>query len=336
MNTERRKFNNYDEYINLANNCINDIEAWNTACNMQWYSTYNDINIIIDGYKKYLSDFPNGFFVQKAKEQVRKLKNDANAWDLACKQNTIGGYQKYLKNFSKGLFIEQAHNHINDIKTWKSSNMTKNIESYQQYLNKFPNGFFINQAHDCINDIETWNKVCKIKTLEICQTYLNKFPNGFFINQIHDCINDIETWNKACTIKTIESYQQYIDDFPNGFFVEQAEDAISKEKINKQNLIVFLNGIAVVTFYIILAFVWSFWFILIGIGVIGGSIYIADEVFDLDLKFDNDNIFYVLSAIMGTTIFCFVVGLINNGIFIMFSILFLSILGAFMSTIDDI
>ena len=149
-------------------------------------------------YSKYLTDYPNGKYAQRANKRVaeieterRKLAEAAEAdkkvWMAADSIGTIESYTKYLQNFSSGVNALNAKDKIEEIK-WKDAKKTDTVDAYNDYLKYYPYGRFANTAQRRIKSIET----------------------------------EVKCWYKALTINTVDSYNAYLKEYPEGKHIDEA------------------------------------------------------------------------------------------------------------------
>lgn len=140
----------------------------------------------IASYKKYLSNYPQGFFYkeaqlrydtlenkriekekQKAAERKRleeekrkkaeqrkkqqlikeeKIRKENEDWSFAKNEKSIKGFEKYLDNYPKGKYISEAKLLIKDVRSWELAMLGNNLTKLQEYIQKYPNGLFYDQA----------------------------------------------------------------------------------------------------------------------------------------------------------------------------------------------
>lgn len=150
----------------------------------------------INSYQKYQNQFPQGSFIDRANEQIKKINykekqeiakkemtiKDMDAFKQAKTEDTIKSYQAYLDRFPQGQFANTAKESIKskmireeeegvkkdkiekDKKAFEKARVAKTLESYQDYLKLFPQGQYAEEARDQITKIN--EKSEKPKTLK--------------------------------------------------------------------------------------------------------------------------------------------------------------------------
>ena len=88
---------------------INDTTDWGIA-------TRGDTII---NYEKYISEYPEGKFLQEAKdfiknynEKIEKAKNEINVWNNAKQENTVEAYKNYLDIYYRATYKYEAYRNI--------------------------------------------------------------------------------------------------------------------------------------------------------------------------------------------------------------------------------
>ncbi len=139
----------------------------------------------IDGYKNYLSHFPEGKYEQEAGKKIQIKQNEQQAWKKALSLNTLIGYDDFLIAFPHGAFAKIAKENIRKLTIqteWEKALKKDNIADYREFLSQFPNTEYTTGAKEAIqrlrqeaineeihkkNEIEQENKNKRIKEAEL-------------------------------------------------------------------------------------------------------------------------------------------------------------------------
>lgn len=163
-------------------------------------------------YQVYLTQFPQGIYVTKAKEKFSKLF-DEELWNSVKDKNDLNHYHIYLNKLPTGLHRGEALQEIEKIienKSWNKAKSLNTLDGYKAYLDECFKG-----VHNGLHEQEAIE----------------------FVEQIQDTIN----WNKAKKLNTLSSYQGYLDKSAQGLYRQEALNAIEtikymiqKEKEDKE------------------------------------------------------------------------------------------------------
>ncbi len=166
----------------------------------------------LDGYREYLSAFPNGKYKKPAQDRINAY--DHKAWARAERRNTIAGYEDYLKYWKQGLHADKARERI--------AQMKADIEAAKK-----------DAAERAQRERVDWERAAKINTIESYNNYLAKHPAGKNAQEARNRIDRLKTanadesaWQAAKTANTANAYQQYLTSFPQGKYTAQAIAAI--------------------------------------------------------------------------------------------------------------
>jgi len=105
----------------------------------------------LEGYREYLTLFPDGKFKEDAQKEINAYDN--KAWATAEQRQTLAGYEDYLEAWPEGLHASKAREKIAEIKAraeaiakdaaeraardktdWEAAARTNTIDSYGRYL----------------------------------------------------------------------------------------------------------------------------------------------------------------------------------------------------------
>ncbi len=170
----------------------------------------------LEGYREYLSLFPNGKHKDEAQEQINTYDN--KDWAQAESRQTIAGYEDYLAAWPEGLHASKARERIAEMRAaaearrkdaaeraaqekadWETAARTNTIESYDQYLAKHPTGAHADEAQSRKQ-------------------------------QLRATLADKAAWEQAKIANRAEAYQQYLTSFPQGAYVPEAMKALEQLK----------------------------------------------------------------------------------------------------------
>lgn len=166
----------------------------------------------LEGYRAYLSAFPDGKHKDAAQAEIDAYDN--RAWNTAESRDTIAGYEDYLSAWPEGLHASKARERIAEMKAaaeaarkdaaeraaaeardWQTAAQANSVESYTDYLSKHPGGK---------NAPEAQNRIDRMRATQA----------------------DTNAWTVAKTTNTTSAYQQYLNSFPQGSYVAQAMAAM--------------------------------------------------------------------------------------------------------------
>lgn len=149
-------------------------------------------NDTIYSYSKYLSEFPDGKYVQKANKRISEIEEDRKrlaeaaeaekkAWKDANSIGTIESYTKYLQYFKLGSHALDAKDKIEEIK-WGLAKNADTEDSYNDYLKYYKYGRFASLARTRIKSIKaeakSWNMAAAGNSIDSYNNYLKEYPDG--------------------------------------------------------------------------------------------------------------------------------------------------------------
>ena len=175
----------------------------------------------LEGYREYLTAFPNGSHADDAQAEIDVYDN--RNWATAEGRNTIAGYEDYLSAWEEfdGKHVSKAKERIAEMKAaiearkkdaaeraaldkthWEEAARENTIESYQRYLTQHPTGAYVDDAQ---------SRIAQIKA-----------------DQASAAATAAETaaWNAAKTANTASAYQAYLSSYPQGSYAAQAIAAL--------------------------------------------------------------------------------------------------------------
>ena len=177
----------------------------------------------LEGYREYLTLFPDGKFKEDAQKEINAYDN--KAWATAEQRQTLAGYEDYLEAWPEGLHASKAREKIAEIKAkaeaiakdaaeraardktdWESAARTNTIDSYGRYLTQHPTGQYIDEAQKRIDQIKADQASAAARAA------------------------DTAAWEAAKAANRVDSYQQYLTSYPQGAYVPQAVAAIEQLK----------------------------------------------------------------------------------------------------------
>jgi formylglycine-generating enzyme required for sulfatase activity len=222
-------------------------------------------NKTIAGYKKYLTDFPNGRYAKEADEGVVFLtsqmdedliKADSAAFETAKKTGKILSFEEYKKLFPKGIYVNEANENIKVLKekdtlAFEQAQKENTIPAFEIYIKNTKDGLFLNEANNEIKrikaeiehrkkDNDAFDLAKKENTIEAYKAYLADFPKAYNSKEANAKIKEIEEenyrrwvaneepiWQKAVKTEKITDYEKYIDTYPRGKYISEAKSMYS-------------------------------------------------------------------------------------------------------------
>ena len=177
----------------------------------------------LEGYREYLTLFPNGKHKDAAQAEIDKYDN--KAWEIAEQRQTLAGYEDYLESWPEGLHASKAREKIAEIKAraealakdaaeraaqdaahWDAAALANTVDSYGRYLAQQPRGKWVAEAQNRITQLQAAQAAAAASAA------------------------DQQAWNAAKAANRADSYQQYITSYPQGTYVPQAIAAIEQLK----------------------------------------------------------------------------------------------------------
>ncbi|MEP4052593.1 MAG: SUMF1/EgtB/PvdO family nonheme iron enzyme [Litorimonas sp.] len=162
----------------------------------------------VEGYRAYLTAFPNGRHVEDAQRLINEF--DEEAWSLADERNTVQGYEDYLASWPEGLHATEARDRIAKIKAEEEARRKNAQEAARQ-------------------EAAAWKAAAEANTIPSYEGYLSKFPSGknageaqSRIDRLRASAADEGAWTAAKAVDTADAYQQYLTSFPQGAHVAEA------------------------------------------------------------------------------------------------------------------
>lgn len=162
----------------------------------------------VEGYRAYISAFPNGRHVEDAQRLINEF--DDEAWALAEERDTIAGYEDYLASWPDGLHATEARDRIAKIKAEEEARRKNAAEAARQ-------------------EAAAWKAAAEANTIPSYEGYLSKFPSGknaaeaqSRIDRLRAAAADEGAWTAAKAVDTADAYQQYLTSFPQGAHVAEA------------------------------------------------------------------------------------------------------------------
>jgi len=170
----------------------------------------------LEGYREYLTLFPDGKFKDDAQAEIDAYDN--KAWSVAEQRNTISGYEDYLESWLEGLHASKARERIAEMKA-RAEAIAKDA------------------AERAAADTQDWETAARENTVDSYGRYLTKHPAGKFVSEAQTRIDrlrasaaDSAAWEQAKAANRADSYQQYLTSFPQGAYVPQAMAALEQLK----------------------------------------------------------------------------------------------------------
>ena len=148
------------------------------------------------------------------------MRNDEQAWQQACKENTIMSYQAYLNNddmpkkYAKiAQYRIQVLKNEADDQAWDEACQENTIKVYKAYLEGDTLKKYATEA-----DKKAWQQACDKNTVASYQAYLNgNTPKEYAddaqkrLEEAEIRLEDEETWQWTYQQNTKAAYQAYLD-----------------------------------------------------------------------------------------------------------------------------
>lgn len=170
----------------------------------------------LEGYREYLSLFPNGKHKEEAQAEIDAY--DDRDWATAEQRHTIEGYEDYLEAWPEGRHASEARERIDELK--------QAAEIAQE-----------DAAKRKAQEAADWETAARENTIESYDTYLQKHPAGANApearkrrDQLQARANDDAAWEQAAALNTAAAYEQYLTSYPQGLHVQKAIAALEKLK----------------------------------------------------------------------------------------------------------
>ena len=168
----------------------------------------------IDGYRRFIQDYPNSIFRPQAETQLDIL--DEDHWKRLSAEDTIEAYEDYLELFPDGLHQTEAMTRIDKIKQQQAREERERLELERQ-------------------EQQAWEKASGTRTVAAFDEYIAAWPAGKHIeeaNRIRQLLlaasNDSQAFESAKKINSKASLQAYIDAYPQGRHVAEALQLLDK------------------------------------------------------------------------------------------------------------
>ncbi len=115
-----------------------DVELWQIAVR----------NGTIEDYRHYLTEFPTGKYVNKARNECDNL-----LWKEVLVRNDVQAYEDYVSEFPRGEHAMEAKDNY-DYALWNNAKAKNTVDAYRTYLINNPNGKYIKDARAYIQILD--------------------------------------------------------------------------------------------------------------------------------------------------------------------------------------
>ncbi|NNE59048.1 MAG: formylglycine-generating enzyme family protein [Hellea sp.] len=175
----------------------------------------------LEGYREYLTEFPDGRHKDKAQEAINVYDN--KDWATAERRNTISGYEDYLAAWPDGLHASKAQERIDEMKAAIAA-ASKDA------------------AEKAAAELRDWDKAAQADTIPAYEEYLGKHPAEKHAGQARERVAELKAaaasaealaieeaaWQSAKTSNTASGYETYLASYPNGKYVPLARAALEE------------------------------------------------------------------------------------------------------------
>lgn len=170
--------------------------------------------------KEYLNNFPNGAYIQKAKEQLEA--NEDAFYQQALKKNSSNAMKDYLSTYIKGRYELEARKRYYELKDEEDFEVARKLNSsasYDVYAKKNPNGKYYSEV---IDKYETRLYEESQGSVTMLTKYTEEFPNGKYTAAAKKEIAKLK----------FKNFLSAPDDFYNLIFLNYYYNSISPVGIN--------------------------------------------------------------------------------------------------------
>jgi sulfatase modifying factor 1 len=217
--------------------------------------------------KNYIKKYPNGRFIQLAKEKLMKIQEQKAWYKLGSDPKSrhlkaflekfptgeyssqakdklkkvleeeawkkLGRYPKekeliaFLKEFPDGKYYEEVLKSL-EITIWQKLKRNPEENNLKDFLAKFPQSKYSSEAKRMLDDI-MWKNIEKDPSLDRYNEYLNYFPNGKHNVKAKAKIERL-LWEKIKSNPTIKDLEKYLNNYPRGEHSEKAKELLEKKQ----------------------------------------------------------------------------------------------------------
>ncbi len=136
-----------------------DKSAWSRAQKADSDSAYNE----------YLTNYPDGDFVDDARVRREDLQREGSAWEQASELDSVEGYRRYLTSFSAGRHRDEAEARLAAILAEQKALALAEAEALRQEQ--------IEKAEKQ-KEQDSWDRAVQQDSIEGYLDYLEAFPGG--------------------------------------------------------------------------------------------------------------------------------------------------------------
>jgi len=141
----------------------------------------------LDGYQRYMIEFPDGSHYEDAVEKVVTLR-DEQAWQNAVAENTSAAYSRYLKIYPRGIHVDDARKELNLLApppakpATRGANVVsapaKEPSSRPSPSPPKPSPALANEPSEAEKEAMVWETALQSGNPEFFKQYLQYYPEG--------------------------------------------------------------------------------------------------------------------------------------------------------------
>lgn len=117
-------------------------------------------------YEAYLAEYPNGRYVEEAKEGRDTQKNGLKAWKEADALYTIASFEAFIQHYKDSEYFDDATTKLKELKDWKHAKASKNAEMLEAFIKNYPDSPHLGKAEELLRNTAE-NKKKRMKHLII-------------------------------------------------------------------------------------------------------------------------------------------------------------------------
>lgn len=108
----------------------------------------------LEAYNEYLAKYPDGIYVDEAKEGRGQQEQGARAWKEAEAFNSIEAFQSFIKKYPESEYFDAATYKVKELTAWKHAKASKNAEKLEAFIKGFPESPHLGKAKELLAGTE--------------------------------------------------------------------------------------------------------------------------------------------------------------------------------------
>lgn len=183
-----------------------------------WASTMEQHTM--DGYEKFMNQFPESKHFEEAQENYDWLKAD--------KENSIRSLQAYLDKYRpNGKYVSQAMKQLSAIEEeqlWEKAKRLDTLTANYEYLIRYPDGKYAKKAEQEIENKKTGSEDDR----EVKRKVEEKVKSNTSRTHGMDVPDEQKAWATAKNAETYIAYLDFIRSHPDSKFVDKAKQEMKR------------------------------------------------------------------------------------------------------------